>query len=105
MAKFPKTIESCAVKGDKLVEPAGQTIIIYSKSDFNINGEGYPVEYFDIYDPTEYTDRDMPRYSGGFHADVTILRNEDGTIYPEISIINGNKSFSVWDGVKRKGTS
>ena len=103
--RFCTEIEKFKTTGRPLCEQAGDTIIEYVKDDFSQKGEGFPVESFTFYDPTEFPDREFARYSGGFRCSIDILINEDGSIYPQISIIQGNKSYSIWDGKKRKGTS
>lgn len=103
--RFSKEIEHYETVGSPLCEQAGNTIISYVKYDFSHHGEGFPVEHFTFYDPTHFPDKDMARYAGGFTADIDILINDDGSIYPQISIIQGNKSYSIWDGQKRKGNS
>ena len=103
--RFAKKVEKYRTEGGPLCEQAGNTVISYVKYDFTNRGEGFPVEHFYFYDPTEFPDRDIARYAGGYRASIDILMGEDGSIYPQISIIQGNKSYSIWDGQDRKGNS
>ena len=103
--RFCKAVEEFETTGRPLCEQAGDTTIKYVKYDFSQRGEGFPVESFTFYDPTEFPNREFARYSGGFEGSIDILINDDGSIYPQVSIIQGNKSYSIWDGKKRRGTS
>ena len=103
--RFVNEVEKYETVGGPLSEQGNYTIIRYVKYDFNRRGEGFPVEHFSFVDPTEHPDRDIARFSGGYEASIEILMGEDGSIYPQISITQGNKSYSIWDGQKRKGTS
>lgn len=88
-----------------LTEKSGKTSVTYFRELSERRGEEKFIEEIRLYDPSQYPDRDLPTYSGGFRSDVNMLRDENGKLYPQITIIDGQNSFSVWDGKKRKGTS
>ena len=92
--EFPKVIEEYSVVGESLCQQASKTIIEYEKYDFTRKGAGFPVEFFSLYDEEGLGDI----------VDINILKNKDGSIYPQISVI-GKKSFAIWDGQVRKGTN
>ena len=106
MGKWPEIIQNLNVNGlTPLTKKSSTSTVSYTKYDKNIDGEGYPIEHFSVYDSTLYPDRDLPRYEGGYSAEITILLDADNGIYPQVSILDGNESFSVYDGKTRLGTS
>lgn len=88
-----------------LTEKSGKTSVTYFRELSERRGEETFIEEIRLVDPTLFPDRDIAKYSGGFSSDVNMLRDENGKLYPQITIIDGPKSFSVWDGKERKGTS
>jgi len=88
-----------------LTEKAGKTSVTYFRELSERRGEEKFIEEIRLVDPTRFPDRDIATYSGGFRADVSMLRDDKGILYPQISILGDTKAFSVWDGKKRKGTS
>lgn len=104
MPIFPIELENVKVKSQPLTNKSTQSLVIYTKDNFNTKGIGYPTEQFVIVDPS------MQSYSADmdediFSAVVTVLKNEDGSIYPQIEIKAGYGTFAVWDGTERLGTS
>lgn len=105
MAIFPIELENLKAKGSPLTPFASHSLVTYTKDNFNTKGVGYPTEQFVIVDPTLYGNRMPNEMEDPFSAVVTILRNEDGSAYPQFEINAGYDSFTVWDGTERLGTN
>lgn len=97
--------ETLKCQASPLTEKSGKTNVTYFRELSERKGEETFIEEIRLVDPTLFPDRDFAKYSGGFSSDVKMLRDENGNLYPQVTIIDGPKSFSVWDNKKRKGTS
>lgn len=104
--KFAQILEQyTTTTGEPLYEQANNTTVDYVKYEFSHKGEGFPVESFRLYDSSKFFKKNILRSNNEYMAIIDVLLNQNGSIYPQISIIQGNKSYSIWDGKERKGTS
>ena len=86
MEALPKIVEEVEViSNKKLCEKSGSTRIGYVK--YENDGDGL----FTISDSETYPY--MPTYPGAYSAQIKPVKKEDGTSYPKIYLLDGERTF------------
>lgn len=91
-------------KASPLTEKSKETSVTYFRELSERRGKETFIEKISLVDPTFSPDHDRVTYSGGFEAEVNMIRDENGVLYPQITIYDGPRTFSVWAGNERKGS-